>query len=252
MSEQKHLPTSEEKNEKALQSALIAKVELEKLGIEVPLELQSLLSKLQDESAKKVGEVLKLEDATELKLSPLTPEQKEALLKTLEARFKANEKLHPELLAEGGKKSWENVKVSLEADEEALKSINEMEKAGHEPDVYNFDDMGFDVGTCSKESPEKQRNCNFLESLEMGKAMGVPHMTRKQYRDFLQSKGNFDTDSYSWLDAYKSKEKARLSRYRLALMGDRCYGDATVIETVAREYAKDLGWRGSLRVEWKS
>ena len=48
---------------------------------------------------------------------------------------------------------------ALEENPEALWSIAQMEVAGHEPDVYDYDDQGFDIGTCSAESPKSSRNC---------------------------------------------------------------------------------------------
>ena len=186
----------------------------------------------------------------------LSPEQAETTLQTLAARFKANEKLHKGV-------EWTKVKASLEAKPEALWSINEMEKAGHGPDVYNADDNGFDIGTCSKESPESGRNCVFDEAAEewmktnrpnerfngnavaMAKAMGIDLMDPNLYKDVLQKKGRFDEQTWSWL-----KTRLSIRSTGIALNGFR-FGD---VVNGSRSYANfhddNLSWRGSLRVEW--
>ncbi len=186
----------------------------------------------------------------------LSPEQKESTLATLAARFKANENLHKGV-------EWTRVKNSLETKPEALWSINEMEKAGHEPDVYNTDDNGFDIGTCSKESPESGRNCVFDEAAEewmktnrpnerfngnavaMAKAMGIDLMDPNLYKDVLQKKGRFDEQTWSWL---KTQLSIRSTGY--ALGGNRRGDDVGAARFDARYHDGDRSWRGSLRVEW--
>ena len=186
----------------------------------------------------------------------LSPEQTETTLQTLAARFAANENLHKGV-------EWTKVKASLEAKPEALWSINEMEKAGHQPDVYNADDNGFDIGTCSKESPESGRNCVFDESAEewmktnrpnkrfngnavaMAKAMGIDLMDPNLYKNVLQKKGRFDEQTWSWLLtqlAIRSTGHAvRGYRSGLAVYLNRRY---------ASSHSDYRAWRGSLRVEW--
>jgi hypothetical protein len=55
-----------------------------------------------------------------------------ALLETLEARFKANERRHEGI-------PWEKVRARLEARPDRLKSLGEMERTGGEPDVVGQD-----------------------------------------------------------------------------------------------------------------
>ena len=186
----------------------------------------------------------------------LTPEQKEFTLATLAARFKANENLHKGV-------EWTKVKASLEAKPEALWSINEMEKAGHQPDVYNADDNGFDIGTCSKESPESGRNCVFDESAEewmktnrpnkrfngnavaMAKAMGIDLMDPNLYKNVLQKKGRFDEQTWSWL-----LTQLAIRSTGDAFGGDRHGADVCVYQDSAADPDDSGSWRGSLRVEW--
>lgn len=186
----------------------------------------------------------------------LTPEQKESTLATLATRFAANENLHKGV-------DWTRVKASLEAKPEALWSINEMEKAGHEPDVYNADDKGFDIGTCSKESPESGRNCVYDEeaaqlilkhnpnekfngsAIAMAEAMGINMMDPTLYKNVLQKKGEFDMQIWSWL----------LTRLSIRSTGGALYGGRDVhgvyVDPRIAYFHDDYGsWRGSLRVEW--
>jgi hypothetical protein len=62
----------------------------------------------------------------------LSPEQREALLRALKARFEKNMNRHKDL-------EWANVKAKLEAKTEQLWSLNEMERTGGEPDVVGHD-----------------------------------------------------------------------------------------------------------------
>ncbi|MBA4337035.1 hypothetical protein C0416_04680 [bacterium] len=255
MSEFRNQHSGVEANEETLSKALIARSVLQKLGLEIPEPLQEQIAGLEakspvnkipspkgelaglsrDEVAKKTKKVLGLQDETEF-----SPEQKAQLLKTLEARFKANEKRHPEI--------WEVVKIALEADEEALKSINKMEEAGHEPDVYNFDKKGFDVGSCYRERPS-QTCSTYNESVEMRKTMGnrVKHMTAEQYRDHLQTKESFDETLYVWLETDHD-----LRTKGFAVAGNR--SDEEVRVYVHRDDGPSMRvyWRGSLRVSWKN
>ncbi|MBI4235430.1 DUF4256 domain-containing protein [Candidatus Peregrinibacteria bacterium] len=186
----------------------------------------------------------------------LTPEQSASTLQTLSARFAANENLHEGI-------DWARVKASLEANPEALWSINEMEKAGHQPDVYNTDEKGFDMGTCSKESPASGRNCVYDEeaaewlrtnypeekfngsAVAMAEAMGINLMDPTLYRDVLQKKGRFDGQTRSWL----------LTQLGIRSTGDALYGFRNgeyvyVYQGFARNRHVYGSWRGSLRVEW--
>ena len=186
----------------------------------------------------------------------LTPEQKESTLATLAARFAANENLHEGV-------EWTRVKASLEARPEALWSINEMEKAGHEPDVYNADEKGFDIGTCSKESPESGGNCIYDEAeaewlrkncpnekfngsaVTMAEAMGIDLMDPDLYKNALQKKGKFDMQNWSWL-----KTQLSIRSTGFALNGDRSGDRVNVRQYNANSRYGFRSWRGSLRVEW--
>lgn len=208
------------------------------------------LPEAEDESAIDV----KIADATEGK--QLTPEAAERTLTILETRFNNNVHLH-----EGC--DWSRVKTALEAKPEALWSISQMEAQGHMPDVYNFDDSGFDIGTCSQETPASARNCVYDaqaaawlkenrpqetfngSAVEMVEAMGISLMSQGQYNAVLQSKGEFDAQTWSWLLNDEANRKTGR-----ALAGHRCGFDVFVIQFDARDHYDTRGWRGLLRVLW--
>src|SRR5881296_2354381 len=83
----------------------------------------------------------------------LSPEQREALLRALKARFEKNMNRHKGL-------EWAKVQAKLEADTEKLWSLHEMERTGGEPDVVGHDKkMGkYIFNDCSAESPKGRRS----------------------------------------------------------------------------------------------
>src|SRR5687768_2347768 len=137
----------------------------------------------------------------------LPAKQRGELLSTLKARFEKNINRHKGV-------EWARVQARLEANPEKLWSLNEMERTGGEPDVVGHDGktgeyIFFD---CSAESPNGRRSiCYDREALEarkehkpknnaidMAAAMGTEILTEAQYRE-LQTVGNFDTKTSSWV-----------------------------------------------------
>src|SRR5438874_13623830 len=121
----------------------------------------------------------------------LSPEQRKELLRALKARFEKNMNRHKGL-------EWARVQAKLEANNEKLWSLNEMERSGGEPDVVGFDKktgeyIFFD---CSAESPKGRRSfCYDGEALQsrkehkpennaidMAAAMGIELLTEEQYQ----------------------------------------------------------------------
>jgi len=204
----------------------------------------------------------KLPSIEEMENPKLTQEQKEKLFVILRSRFMQHKKRHLEI-------KWSRVKESLNANEKAMWSINEMEEAGHEPDVYNSDEEGFDIGTCSKETPINGRDCVYDSEIEriikkethyrefkgnaedMAAEMMIELMDKVQYRDFLQPKGKFDRHSKSWLKT--PPETRKTGKAYLGSSEKIGYEISTKIEktVVFMHYYDDIGWRGSLRVPWK-
>src|SRR5579864_741698 len=137
----------------------------------------------------------------------LSPEQREELFRTLKARFEKNMNHHTGL-------EWVKVQAKLEANAEKLRSLNEMERTGGEPDVVGQDKKTgeYIFYDCSAESPQGRRSLCYdreaLESrkehkpegsaLDMAAAMGIELLTEDQYRE-LQKLGSFDTKTSSWV-----------------------------------------------------
>jgi Protein of unknown function (DUF4256) len=181
----------------------------------------------------------------------MSPVKHEELLKALKSRFEKNMNRHKGL-------EWAKVQAKLETDSEKLRSLNEMERTGGEPDV-----VGHDKNTgeyifydCSAESPKGRRSfCYDGEALrsrkehkpknnamDMAAAMGIELLTEEQYRR-LQELGDFDTKTSSWVKTPPDIRKAGG-----ALFCDRRYGHVFVYHNGAESYYAARGFRGELRV----
>jgi hypothetical protein len=181
----------------------------------------------------------------------LLPEQREELLGTLKARFEKNMNRHKGL-------EWAPVRAKLEANPEKLRSLNEMERTGGEPDVIGHDGKTgeYMFCDCSAESPKARRSvCYDREALEsrkehkpansamdMAAAMGVELLTEEQYRA-LQKLGNFDTKTSSWV-----KTPSAIRKLGGALFCDRRYDTVFVYHNGAESYYAARAFRGLLRV----
>jgi hypothetical protein len=178
-------------------------------------------------------------------------QQREALLKSLKARFEKNMNRHKGL-------EWAKVQAKLEATPEKLWSLGEMERTGGEPDVVGHDKKTgeYIFYDCSAESPANRRRvCYDREGLESRRehkpesnaidsavAMGIELLTEQQYRE-LQKFGNFDTKTSSWV-----KTPSEIRELGGALFCDRRYGTVFVYHNGAQSYYSARGFRGSLRV----
>jgi hypothetical protein len=130
----------------------------------------------------------------------LTLEVQNELLAALEVRFNENRHRH-----EGVR--WKDVWLALKADPEKLWSLQQLELAGHEPDVYSETENVYRFGTCSLDSPESgtctvydaeaeayfndftpQRNvsCNG-NVVGIARAMGVSLMSEHQYLKLIST-----------------------------------------------------------------
>lgn len=181
----------------------------------------------------------------------LDPEQQEALLKTLQARFEKHMNRHQDL-------AWTKVKARLEANPEKLWSLHEMESTGGEPDVVGFDKKSGEYlfYDCSAETPKGRVSvCYDREGLDsrkehkpknnamdMASAIGIELLTEEEYLE-LQQLGDFDTKTSSWI-----KAPAEMRKLGGALYGDRRYGRVFIGHNGAQSYYSARGFRGSLRV----
>ncbi|HEY2361613.1 MAG TPA: DUF4256 domain-containing protein [Candidatus Angelobacter sp.] len=181
----------------------------------------------------------------------LLPKQRQELLIVLKARFEKNMDRHKGL-------EWAKVQAKLGSNAEKLWSLNEMETTGGEPDVVGHDKKTgeYVFYDCSSESPKERRSvCYDREALDsrkehkpknsamdMAAAMGIELLTEEQYRE-LQTLGNFDTKTSSWV-----KAPADMRKLGGALFGDRRFGRVFMYHNGAESYYAGRGFRGSLRV----
>ncbi|WP_429400074.1 DUF4256 domain-containing protein [Mucilaginibacter lappiensis] len=181
----------------------------------------------------------------------LSAEQHEELLNALKARFEKNMNRHKGI-------EWAKVQAKLEANTEKLRSLDEMEITGGEPDVVGHDKKTdeYIFYDCSAESPKGRRSfCYDHEALEARKEhkpensavemagdMGIELLTEEQYRE-LQKLGNFDLKTSSWL-----KTPPDIRKLGGAIFCDRRYDTVFLYHNGAESYYAARGFRGSLRV----
>jgi len=154
--------------------------------------------------------------------------------------------------------TWATVQARLEGSPEGLRSLQEMEGTGGEPDVVGYDK---ETGAClfidcSAESPPGRRSvCYDREGLDsrkehkpannavdMAAAMGVALLTEAQYRE-LQKLGEFDTKTSSWV-----LTPPDIRKLGGALFCDRRYGNVFVYHNGAQSYYAARGFRASVGV----
>ncbi|HYV00640.1 MAG TPA: DUF4256 domain-containing protein [Pyrinomonadaceae bacterium] len=181
----------------------------------------------------------------------LPPKQRGELLSGLKVRFEKNMNRHKGL-------EWAKVKAKLEANPDALWSLNEMERTGGEPDVVGHDKKTgeYIFYDCSAESPKGRRSVCYdgeaLESrkehkpknnaIDMAAAMGIELLTAEQYRE-LQELGDFDTKTSSWVQT-----PTDIRKLGGALFCDRRYDHVFVYHNGAESYYAARAFRGALRV----
>jgi hypothetical protein len=175
----------------------------------------------------------------------------EALLGVLKARFEKHMNRHKGL-------EWVQVQARLEANADKLRSLDEMENTGGEPDVVGYDKKSgeYIFVDCSTESPKERRSlCYDHAALEarkehkpknsavnMASAMGIELLTEEQYRD-LQALGHFDTKTSSWIQT-----PSDIRKLGGAVFADFRYGTVFIYHNGADSYYAARGFRGLLRV----
>jgi hypothetical protein len=177
-------------------------------------------------------------------------EELDDLLSTMKARFEKNSLRHKGV-------AWSDVRRKLEANADALWSLQQMEATGGEPDVIGQDDSGrLLFCDCSAESPGGRRSlCYDREALdsrkenkpggsaiEVAAAMGIELLSEEQYR-VLQTLGEFDLKTSSWI---KTSEEVR--KLGGALFCDRRYDKVFTYHNGASSYYAVRGFRGFLIV----
>ncbi|MCV9934342.1 DUF4256 domain-containing protein [Flavobacterium sp. LS1R47] len=181
----------------------------------------------------------------------LSAEQSSALLDILKTRFEKNSNRHQAI-------EWSKVQTKLEANNEKLWSLNEMEITEGEPDVVGYDKITdeYIFYDCSDESPKGRRSiCYDHEALEKRKEnkpkdsavniaanMGIEILNEKQYRE-LQQLGKFDSKTSSWIVTPED-----IRKLGGALFSDFRYNTVFVYHNGADSYYAARGFRGVLRV----
>ncbi len=177
--------------------------------------------------------------------------ERNALLGALETRFESNTQRHVGI-------AWPDVLARLDANPDALRSLQEMEATGGEPDVIARDMTSGRVTfcDCSPESPGGRRSACYdakalasrkenkpaNSAVAMAAAMGIELLTEEQYRA-LQSLGEFDLKTSSWIST-----PSDVRALGGALFCDRRYGKVFVYHNGAESYYAARGFRGSLPV----
>lgn len=173
------------------------------------------------------------------------------LIEILGKRFTENAERHEGI-------EWKAVRAKLEASEDKLWSLNEMEITGGEPDVVGYDSstdqyIFFD---CAPESPKERRSICYDEdalnarkenkpkgsAIGMATAMGIDILTEAEYRT-LQKIGKFDTKTSSWI---MTPQKIR--KLGGALFADFRFDTVFVYHNGVQSYYAGRAFRGKLRV----
>ena len=139
-----------------------------------------------------------------------------------------------------------------------MRSLNEMESTGGEPDVVGYDEKTKEYlfYDCSAETPAGRRNlCYDREALDSRKefkpansaidlaaSIGIEILSEDQYRQ-LQKLGKFDTKTSSWL-----KTPDDIRKLGGAIFGDFRYGTVFIYHNGAQSYYAVRGFRGCQRV----
>lgn len=181
----------------------------------------------------------------------LTSKQEAELLLLLKNRFEKNIKRHKGI-------EWSQIEKRLKENSDKLWSLSEMERTGGEPDVVGQDKKTgeYFFYDCSPESPSGRRSICYdraaLDSrkeakpadtaLDMAAAMGIEILDEAAYR-YLQTLGNFDAKTSSWL---KTPEAIR--KHGGAIFGDWRYHHVFMYHNGAGSYYGARGFRGLLKV----
>jgi hypothetical protein len=177
--------------------------------------------------------------------------QREELLHTLKVRFEKNPQRHVGI-------DWASVLTRLDGQSAALRSLQEMEATGGEPDVIGrtHDREGFIFCDCAPESPSGRRSLCYdaaalaarkehkpaSSAVETAARIGVALLTEEEYRS-LQELGEFDTKTSSWIAT-----PAEIRERGGALFCDRRYGKTFTYHNGAESYYAARGFRGRLVV----
>lgn len=145
----------------------------------------------------------------------------------------------------------------IEDNAPVLRTLNEMERTGGEPDVIGYKATdSFTFCDCASESPKGRRSlCYDRAALDARKAnkpggnaidtasaIEVEMLTEAEYR-VLQTLGDIDSTTSSWV-----RTPSAVRAVGGALFCDRRYNEVFVYHNGAESYYAARGFRGLLRV----
>jgi hypothetical protein len=181
----------------------------------------------------------------------MNKQQRANLLKALQSRFEKNMRRHRGV-------DWTDVQGRLEPNAGKLRSLEEMERTGGEPDVVDVHEEAdaYVFVDCAPESPSGRRSLCYdraaldartehkpeSSAIDLASSMGIELLTESQYRQ-LQEFGEFDTKTSSWIAT-----PSEIRKLGGALFCDRRYGRVFVYHNGAQSYYAARGFRGSLRL----
>lgn len=175
----------------------------------------------------------------------------DAMILTLKRRFEANQSRHIGV-------AWPKVEARLKQSPQKVAILMAMEVSGGEPDVVasGCDNGEYTFFDCAEQSPSGRRSfCYDNAALEarkehkpknsainMATQIGVELLDEAQYQ-FLQTLGDFDTKTSSWLKTPISvREKGG------AIFGDCRFGRVFIYHNGADSYYAARGFRCALKV----
>ncbi len=178
-------------------------------------------------------------------------QEREKLLKTLQARFTKHARRHAGI-------AWADVAARLERKPDALDALLAMEATGGEPDVIGREGKSGPIVfcDCSPESPSGRRSLCYDRAarvarkehapkgsaIEQAAELGITMLDEAEYRA-LQELGEFDLKTSSWI---RTPDDVRALGG--ALFCDRRYGKVFTYHNGVQSYYAARGFRGALRV----
>ncbi len=179
----------------------------------------------------------------------LSAAQRSELLIKLKVRFEKHMHRHKGI-------EWAKVQAKLESHADKIWSLHEMERTGGEPDVVAHEKGQFIFMDCSPQSPAGRRSVCYdraalnarkehkpkNSAMDLAAAMGVEILNEEQYRE-LQTKGEFDTTTSSWIET-----PSAIRKHGGAIFMDRRYDHVFLYHNGADSYYAARAFRGALRV----
>ena len=170
------------------------------------------------------------------------------LTKILEKRFNQNKHRHAQI-------EWQKIDEIISNNKQVLKTLQQMEETGGEPDVVVLNDKIYYVDMV-KETPEKRRNVCYDEQARLARKKFPPESSAEAMARFIGIK-LLDVDMYHAiqviepLDLKTSSWLATPQKIRTlggALFGDCRYDHTFIYHNGADSYYGVRGFRGYIEL----